>query len=404
MAAVIRRVAACLLLIAIGGGPTASAAGERSYVPADDSVVLETLPVRRDPAVRQLRAERAQLAASPHDPAIAAAYARRAIELGRTQSDPRFYGYASAALAPWDTQPKPPVEIEWLRTVLQQQRHDFGGAMAALDALLQREDYPPARLTRASLLMVQGRPREALRDCAALARSNLVTATSCAASASSLSGHAPAALNSLDSIIPRLAGASLDERLWTLTLAAEIAARLERDEVQQRYDAAVAELDSSNSGDAYLLAAYADFELDQHRPQPVVERLRDQQRIDTLLLRLTLAEQQLLQAGTPQPDFDAHKRELVSRFDAVRARGETTHGREETMFVLRAEQDAPRALKLAQVNWQVQREPVDARLLLESAIAAQQPAAAAPVLDWMRATAIEDPLLHRLAAQLGAKS
>ncbi|WP_428310396.1 hypothetical protein [Hydrocarboniphaga sp.] len=395
---------ACLLLTAGSSCSAASAAAPRSYIPGDDSVVLESLPVRRDPAVRALRSERALLAASPRDPAIAAAYARRAIELGRTQSDPRFYGYAAAALSPWDADAKAPVEIDWLRSVLQQQRHDFTGAMSALDALLQRENYPPAHLTRASLLMVQGRPREALRDCAALARSNLVTATSCAASASSLSGRAAAALASVDSIIPRLTGASLDERLWTLTLAAELAARLERDDAPQRYDAALAELDASNSGDAYLLAAYADYELDRQRPQPVIARLRDQQRVDTLLLRLTLAEQQLQAAGTPQADFDAHRRELISRFDAVRARGETTHGREETMFVLRIEQDPARALLLAQSNWQVQREPVDARLLLEAALAARQPAAAAPVLEWMRATTIEDPLLHRLAEQLGAAS
>ena len=403
MTAVVHRVAA-LLLIAIGGCATASAAAERSYVPAGDEVVLETLPVRRDAAVRALRAERVQLAANPRDPALAAAYARRAIELGRTQSDPRFYGYASAALSPWDADTKTPVEIDWLRTVLQQQRHDFAGAMSALDALLQRQDYAPAHLTRASLLMVQGRPREALRDCAALARSNLVTATSCAASAGSLSGRATAALSSLDSIIPRLAGAALDERLWTLTLAAEIAARMERDDVEPRFAQALSELDASHSGDAYLLAAYADYALDQQQAQPLIERLRDQQRVDTLLLRLALAEQQLQSAGKPQADFDAHRRELIARFDAVRARGETTHGREETMFVLRIEHDSARALKLAQANWQLQREPVDARLLLEAALAAKQPASAAPVLEWIKATAIEDPLLHRLAARLGAKS
>jgi hypothetical protein len=145
------RHAACLLFFAFGVHAVAASAADRSYVPSDEHVVLETLPVRRDPAVRDLRAERSRLAANPKDSALAAAYARHAIELGRTQSDPRFYGYAAAALSVWDGDAHPPVEIEWLRTVLQQQRHDFGGAMAALDALLAREDYAPARLTRASL-------------------------------------------------------------------------------------------------------------------------------------------------------------------------------------------------------------------------------------------------------------
>src|SRR3546814_3020638 len=96
-------------------------------------------------------------------------YARLAIELGRQQADPRFYGNAEAALSPWDGVAQAPLEIAWLRAVLHQQRHDFDGARAELDALLRREpDYPPALLTRAVINLVQGRPRDAQRDCAAL--------------------------------------------------------------------------------------------------------------------------------------------------------------------------------------------------------------------------------------------
>lgn len=369
-----------------------------AYVPANDEVVLERLPAQRDPAVRNLRRLRARLLTQPADAGLAAAYARRAIEQGRRSGDPRYAGYAASALARWNQPQQAPIEIAWLQAVLQQHGHDFSGALLALDALLARSDYAPARLTRASLLGVVGRPQEALRDCAALARSALVTATVCAANAGSLSGRAAAGLQAIDAIRPRI-GPAPDEQLWVLTAAAEIAARLEQADAGSRFELALAAMDQSGQDDPYLLATYADFMLDQKQPQPVIERLRDWQRVDSLLLRLILAEQSL---GLPA--FKDHQRALQARFDAARERGDTTHSREEALFVLRVLKQAPQALKLAQTNWATQREPLDARLLLESAIAAGDAQAAQPVLNWMKATAIEDPLLHRLAARVGART
>jgi hypothetical protein len=48
----------------------------------------------------------------------------------------------------------------------------------------------------------------------------------------------------------------------------------------------------------------------------------------------------------------------------------------------------------------VQREPADARILLEAALAAKQPAAAEPVLQWMASSRIESAALQSLARQL----
>jgi hypothetical protein len=59
--------------------------------------------------------------------------------------------------------------------------------------------------------------------------------------------------------------------------------------------------------------------------------------------------------------------------------------------------DAPRALELARANWLVQREPADARVLLEAALANKDAAAAQVVLAWMRGNTVEDVNLTRLA-------
>jgi hypothetical protein len=64
--------------------------------------------------------------------------------------------------------------------------------------------------------------------------------------------------------------------------------------------------------------------------------------------------------------------------------------------------DGPGALRLAAENYRLQREPRDARILMEAALAAQDHAAAQPALDWLRASGYQDPAYARLAQQLQA--
>ncbi len=123
---------------------------------------------------------------------------------------------------------------------------------------------------------------------------------------------------------------------------------------------------------------------------------RTRARIDPLLLRLALAERRL-GART----FDEHLALLQDRFDAARRRGDSVHLREEARFTLHLLDRPGEALELARRNWATQREPADARVLLEAALAASQPAAAQPVLDWLDRTGLEhvgiEALVDRLA-------
>ena len=129
--------------------------------------------------------------------------------------------------------------------------------------------------------------------------------------------------------------------------------------------------------------------------------LADGARADVLLLRLALAAKA---AGTR--DANRWRGALAARFDAARQRGDTSHRKEESRFVLAFKADAAdtaRALALAQQNFAEQREPADARILLEAALAARQPDAARPALDWMATHRVESVVLQGLAAQLKAK-
>ena len=117
----------------------------------------------------------------------------------------------------------------------------------------------------------------------------------------------------------------------------------------------------------------------------------------TLLLRLALAGKQ-----TKDANLAAWSAALTARFDAARLRGDTVHQKEEARFALHVLGDAARALPLAVANFVSQREPADARLLLEAALATKRRSAAEPALVWLRSSRIESRLLRALAAQVEA--
>ncbi len=252
------------------------------YTPADDDAVLERLPEALDPALAELKRMRTALRANPTDLDHAVRLARRCIEAARETGDPRFLGQAQAALAPWWAAADPPPAALLLRATVKQSQHDFSGALADLDSLLAvRAGDGQALLTRATILTVQGRYTDAQRDCAKLARlaSGLVT-TACLAGASSLSGNAEDAYRGLLQALARASDAA-GTRTWALTLAAEIAARRgDASAADTRFREALA-LDPR---DAYLVAAYADFLLDQARARDVVALLAGNTKNDALLL------------------------------------------------------------------------------------------------------------------------
>ena len=126
-------------------------------VPVSDSEVLERLPsIQSAPAFREVRLLRAALSQRPDDLTLALQTARRYIGLGRTTGDPRYAGYAQAALAPWWTLQRLPDEVLLLRATLRQRVHDFDAALADLEAMVARNPRnAQAHLTRATVLAVQ---------------------------------------------------------------------------------------------------------------------------------------------------------------------------------------------------------------------------------------------------------
>ena len=385
-----------LLALAVLAANSVSAA---PYLPASDAQVLEHLPFKpNDPVARELAQMRATLQRNPRDVVVAVRLGWRYFDLVAAEGDPRYLGYAQAALAPWWALPTPPLDVQVLRASLRQFRHDFPGALADLNQALEREPrHPRARSLRATIHIVQARYADAQRDCLALrsVASELV-ALGCEAMVQGLTGHAAQAYAALNRMLAQQTAATPEERLWVDTRLAEMAQRLGRNDAAEAHFKQALALGIT---DTFLLAAYADFLLDHGRAQEVVKLLQDKTRSDTLLLRLVFAEHAL-----KLPSATARATTLADRFSAAQMRGDTVHQQEEARFALHIQHDPKRALVLAQANWQVQREPRDARIFLEAALAAKDPVAAQPVLRWLSESGIEDAYLIGLAQQLKALS
>lgn len=360
--------------------------------PASDAEVLEKLPTRAgDNTARELSGLRAALLQTPTDETKATELAKRYFDLAMARGDPRYIGYADAVVQRFPGTRSAPLLT--LRGMLRQYRHDFAGALNDFDtALKQDPSYADAYAWRGAIFLVKADYAAAQQACDGLQRlARDVLASGCLGLTQAYGGQLKAGEQALQKALD-LAGFP-DNQLWLLTRLGEVAAwRGQPAQAEAHYRAALA----LGRDDVYLLAAWADFLLDAGQPAEVVKWLQPWESADGLLLRLAEAETAL-----QLPDAARHRQMLADRFTAARARGDTTHRAEEARFELRLRQDTKTALRLAVENYAVQREPRDARILLEAAIAAQDPASAQPARDWLRSSGFEDARLRRLSQAAG---
>ncbi len=371
------------------------------FVPAHGNAVIERLPSRLDPVQHELRQLRAQLTKEPQNLPLAHKLAQRYIALARQEADPRYLGYAEAALQPWWQQAAPPPEVRLLRATLRQSTHQFALALADLDALLKQDrGNAQAWLTQATILQVQGEYAAAKQSCARLFRlaPDLII-QACLQSVASLNGDGAASYLRLQQSLTQHPDAAPELRLWALTLLGEMAERQGQPERAESHFRAALQSTPEAGKDSYLLAAYADFLLQQQRAPEVLILLAAHTRADNLLLRYALALQ-----ATRSPMAQQHIGTLQQRFDAAMRRGDTVHQREQARFALHLQGDAKLALQLAQQNWQVQKEPSDLRILLEAAKATGQTEAQNQALAWIKQAGLQDHTLQALLQSLRSRS
>jgi tetratricopeptide (TPR) repeat protein len=375
---------------------TGFCAAQPAYVPASEAQVLQRVPAASDPAVARMAALRARMATAPGNVRQADELARAYVDFGRKVGDAHYAGYAEAVIAPWTSRPDAPAAVLVTYATLLQYRHEFAKARALLqEALAKDPKLAQASLSLATLDMVQGDYASAASHCSEVSRHGGVTlGLACAGNLRLYTGQAAqgmALLARIDGEGARALGP------WIQGLLAEGAERLGRfDEAEAHHRKALA----LAPGDNFLLVAYADFLLDRGRPKDVLPLLADYSDSDTAYLRLALAH-----AALRTPEASRYRWVMTARLAAYAQRGGELFGREEARFLLMLAEDPDAALAAALRNFDKQREPADARIVLEAALAAHHPEAAAGVVEFLARSKLEDPRVEALVrAVKGAAS
>ncbi|WP_145057207.1 tetratricopeptide repeat protein [Adhaeretor mobilis] len=367
-------------------------------MPSDDNEVLETLPRSLLSGGDELTSMRQQLADDPKNLDLARTVASRYLQMGKQDGDPRFYGYARAALGPWWDAADAPADILKLRAKLKETDHDYDEALADLWQFVKQEPRDAqAWIEISNILRVQGKYDEALEarnKLSEFARSVEIMYSNVPLLA--VTGNAEAALDLIQQKLPEARQRYPGTVPWMLTMRAEISRALGRDEqAEESYLEGLGD----DPGPSYLMRAYTDFLLDRDRANEALELVRDHTADTGSLLRAAIAAKQV----GDEKLADEYQSQLENRFQEIRLRGSEPHGRFESRYALELENVPLLALELAQKNWQKQKEARDTRNLLEAAIAAKRPDAAKPVIEFLEKYGTQDVQFDKLLNQIEGK-
>jgi tetratricopeptide (TPR) repeat protein len=260
------------------------------------------------------------------------------------------------------------------RAFAAQHRHDFARALELLDGLIARNPRDgAARLSRAQILLVQGRIDRARADCAALslgidAQSGLL----CIAALSLRMGD----YDTVASLLDRLLSQPLEDPAigqYVLLMRGAAASRAGDADADRWFERALA----LAPDDVRTLAAYARHLRSRGAYSRIIHLLAKAPDTDGLRLQLSLA---VHAAGLPQAAVLTASQ--GRRYALAHAVGTQPEMRDEAEYLLTLRGNASAALELAQRNFESQRDYDDVDILRRAAMAAHRPDALAELDRW----------------------
>lgn len=348
-------------------------AQSRDITPQSDSIVLEKLgPRMNKPAAA--------------DPQNITAAVRQAIVLARQNADPRYLGQAQALIGPLWSSPQASHELLTLQATIEQSRHEFAQARKTLQTALSKPAASQAQawLTLATLERVQGQYAAAEKACKSINEpAAQLYGRACVLEVTSLQGQSDAARQGFEQLLREQRQSAL--QAWLQSLMAENELRAGNKPAALQFFARSLALDN----DGYTALAFADALLDGNQAGQALAILQNQPDSDAVLIRRAQAYKLLRGA-----QFAALSTELEQRMRAIAQRGDAGHAREQALHALHVQGDAKAALAFAQTNLQLQREPIDWLIAIQSAQQAANLAEKAKLLKAAAQSGLKDARLQ----------
>ncbi|WP_143473844.1 tetratricopeptide repeat protein [Limnohabitans sp. G3-2] len=374
--------------------------------PAASAVVLSTsvhAASGRPSVFRSL--DKAWRAQPQHMPS-ALAYARAVFTLGLSEGDLRWYGSAKAALTPWWTADDLPAEAYFLRGLVKQGFHDFQAGLQDINRAIALE---PARaefwswrfalhLLLADMAAAQQDIDEMVRllgpEEAQVYRAVWLYRTGQPWPAVDMLSVAIRSANYQDAGSQDWLGFHWGEALRVAGQPARALAvwgqRLQASPQSHLIRLSLAELlnQQGQYRQAQTIAMAASGKGAPSSTAPMS---------DALLMQAVLASR-----GLKDPDEARLASQLEARLQSQALRQEALIERPQLIYQIAYGRDLKAGLALSIDNWQLQKEPPDAVLFVQAALALGQARAAEPVLKWAEKTGYTDPQLTPLLAKLKA--
>lgn len=378
-----RYVFCCIALLLPIVAPSVCA---QPYRPASDTEVIDVLP--RGSLTFESRVATQTTAKQPLsiiEPQVTALLAQ-----AYAWGDPRALGQAESLMKPYANDASSQVRL--LRANIYQASHRFDLAKQELQAILrQTPNQPDSVLMLSSIDLVQGRFVDARRGCDQLNDiSVLILKMGCIAQVESMTGRLQQSAMTVQQLLQLNNGLSADQQQWLALMLADMALRLD--------DATLAltafkQLNQSHNAPA--LSAKADWLLAHRQWAAVKQLLGAYSDNESLLIRLVLSDLHL-----KDPRAQDNAKLLGQRIQVWNQRGEVAHQREQAQYALLLK-DSAKALALARLNWQKQRETADVVVYVDAAIRHKSQQDIKILQDWMKQTGFEYPVLSKALMTAG---
>lgn len=379
-------------------------AAQERFKPAASVVVLSASVHAAKGRPDSLRALDQAWRAQPQNLPTALAYARAVFTLGLTEGDLRWYGSAKAALKPWWTVADLPAEAYFLRGLVKQGFHDFQEGLQDINRAIALE---PARAEfwswRFALHLLLADMTAAQKDIeemgrllgaeeADVYRAVLLYRTGQPLPAVAMLSRALRSASYQDPSSQDWLGFHLGEAhrvagqparaldVWSQRLKASPQSHLIRLSLADLLN------QQGQYREAKTIAMAATSSNAPNSPATLT---------DALLMQAVLASR-----GLKDPDEGRLASQLEARLQSQALRQEALIERPKLIYQIAYGRDLKAGLALSIDNWQLQKEPPDALLFVQAALALGQARAAEPVVKWAEKTGYTDPQLTPMLAQL----
>ena len=386
---------ACLAFMACGASPLLA---QDRFQPAASAVVLPVSVHAGGGSAASLRELDKAWRAQPRDLTTAMAYARAVFILGLKEGDLRWYGSAKAAMAPWWSSTDLPAQAFFVRGLIKQGFHDFKAGLQDINQAValepQRAEFWSWRFALHLLLADMGAARQDASEIDKLFGPE--EAQVYRAVWMYRSGQALPAVGLLKASLrlPRFQDASSQDWLgFHLGEAHRVAGQSE---------AAVAVWSArlKANPEAHLLRLSLADVLNQQGRHARAKTVAMAKQSTSALTDALLMQALLANRGLKEADEKRLASLMDARLKSQALRQETLIERPKLIYQIAYGQDMAAGLALSQENWQLQKEPPDAVLFAQAALALGRARVAEPVVKWAEQTGYTDPQLAPLIAQL----